>query len=231
MVATSKKSRKEEYISDANLQAKSRNWLSDIRYYSYGIDDWKYVPTSSALIVMDMQKFFLSEESHAFIPASKAIIPNVRDLIASFRNRDLPVIFTRHSLKKNEEPGIMGRWWADVIREDSELSNITNLLTPLDSEIVIRKTRYSAFFGTELEKVLKREKVENIVVTGVMTHLCCETTAREAFMKDFEVFFVVDATATQNEELHLSTLRTLSDGFAVPVTTKEILKEIEEGKT
>ena len=57
-----------------------------------------------------------------------------------------------------------------------------------------------------------------------MTHLCCESTARAAFMKDFEVYFVVDATATQYEELHLSSLRTLSDGFAVPVTTDHVLK-------
>ncbi len=225
------KSKKEDYIQVTNLKAKSQEWLKQIGYYSYKIEDWKYVPSSSALLVVDMQDFFLSEDSHAFIPASKAITSNVRKLIAAFREAELPVIFTRHSLLENEEPGIMGRWWADVIKEGSELSNISPSLVPLSSEAVIRKTRYNAFYKTGLEDVLKKEKVKSVVVTGVMTHLCCETTAREAFTRDYEVFFVVDGTATQNEELHLSTLRTLSHGFAVPVTTEQILLEIQGRKT
>jgi isochorismate hydrolase len=117
----------------------------------------------------------------------------------------------------------MGRWWADVIREGTSDSNIVSLLEPLDSEHVLRKTRYSAFRGTTLEELLKDRGVKSLVITGVMTHLCCESTARDAFIRDFEVFFVVDATATNYEELHLSSLRTLSDGFAIPVTTDEVL--------
>jgi isochorismate hydrolase len=152
-------------------------------------------------------------------------------LITAFRENKRPVIFTRHSLLENEEPGIMGRWWADVIREESELSQISSYMAPLPSEVVIRKTRYNAFYNTELEDVLKKENAKSIIVTGVMTHLCCETTAREAFTRDYEVFFVVDGTATQNEELHLSTLRTLSHGFAVPVTAEQILLEIQGRKT
>lgn len=225
------KSRKEDYIQEANLNAKSKDWLKQIVYYSYKIDDWKYVPSSSVLLVIDMQDFFLSEDSHAFIPASKAITPNVKTLITAFREAELPVIFTRHSLSENEEPGIMGRWWADVIREESELSIISPSFAPLSSEAVIRKTRYNAFYKTELEEILKKKNIKSIVVTGVMTHLCCETTAREAFTRDYEVFFVVDGTATQNEELHLSTLRTLSHGFAVPVTTEQIVFEIQGRKT
>jgi isochorismate hydrolase len=225
------KSRKEDYIQEENLKVKSKDWLEQIGYYSYKIEDWKYIPSSSALLVIDMQDFFLSDDSHAFIPASKAIIPNVRKLITAFREHDLPIIFTRHSLLENEEPGVMGRWWSDVIREESELSVISPSLAPLSSEVVIRKTKYNAFYKTELEDVLKKEKVKSVVITGVMTHLCCETTAREAFTRDYEVFFVVNGTATQNEELHISTLRTLSHGFAVPVTTEQILFEIQERKT
>jgi isochorismate hydrolase len=225
------KSRKEDYIQEANIKEKSKIWLEQIGQYSYNIEDWKFIPSSSALLVIDMQDYFLSESSHAFIAASKAIIPNVKRLITAYREADRPVIFTRHSLLENEEPGIMGRWWADVIKEESELSQISSYLAPLSSEAVIRKTRYNAFYKTELEEILKKEKIKSVIITGVMTHLCCETTAREAFTRDFEVFFVVDATATQNEELHLSTLRTLSHGFAVPVISEQILLEIQGSKT
>jgi len=56
-----------------------------------------------------------------------------------------------------------------------------------------------------------------------MAHLCCETTARSAFVKGFEVVFVIDGTATYNKDFYISTLLNLSHGFAIPVLTEEIL--------
>jgi isochorismate hydrolase len=218
---------KENYASEENLPSKTKEWLRELERYTKK-KRFEFEPQLSALLVTDMQNFFLKEESHAFLPASKAIIPNIRALIEFYRNHNLPVIFTRHSLEKDEEPGIMGEWWADVIWEDDDLSKVVDSLKSLDSETIIRKTRYSAFIGTELDKLLKERKVKTVVITGVMTHLCCETTARDAFMRDYQVFFVIDGTATQNEELHISSLRTLSHGFAVPVTTSEIRNTFEE---
>ncbi len=222
-----KESKKEDYITSESISAKTQEWLEEIAHYAKNRGRFEYNPSSSALLVIDMQEFFLNEKSHAFIFASKAIISNVNDLIEAFRRCNLPVIFTRHSYKENEEPGIMGKWWGDVIRENDPHSKIIHSLAPKEEEVILRKTRYSAFYNTELEDILKRQSIESLVITGVMTHLCCETTAREAFMRDYEVYFVVDGTATQNEELHLSSLKTLSNGFAIPVTTNEILKEIE----
>jgi isochorismate hydrolase len=227
MVRDSKKSRKEAYVSEKTLASKCQEWLNEITFYAKNKARYKFSPSSSALLVIDMQQYFLNERSHAFIPSSKAIMPNIRKLINTFRSNNLPVIFTRHSLKEDERPGIMGKWWNDVIKEESVLSEIVPSLSPSSSEIIVRKTRYSAFYGTELEGILKSRNVKSVVITGVMTHLCCETTAREAFVRDYEVFFVMDGTATQNEELHLSSLRTLSHGFSIPITTKEILKEFK----
>jgi len=182
---------------------------------------------NSALLVIDMQRFFLEESSHAYLPMARQIIPNVQRLIESYRNLKLPIIFTRHALKQGENPGIMRRWWRDVIKDKNQMSQIIDVLKPLKNEMVLRKTRYSAFFETDLEKVLQRQKIKRVVITGVLTHLCCETTAREAFMRDFEVFFIVDATATENLDLHIASLKTLSNGFAIPVTTQNILKELK----
>ncbi len=228
MVRDSKKSRKEAYVSEKTLASKCQEWLKEITFYAKNRARFKFSPSSSALLVIDMQQYFLNERSHAFIPSSKAIVPNIIKLINTFRSNNLPVIFTRHSLKEDEQPGIMGKWWNDVIKEESVLSDIVPSLGPNSSEIIVRKTRYSAFYGTELEGILKSGNVKSVVITGVMTHLCCETTAREAFIRDYEVFFVMDGTATQNEELHLSSLRTLSHGFSIPITTKEILIEFKE---
>ncbi len=227
MVIHSSNSRKENYISEENLPVKSKEWLNAISHYARNRAKYKFLPSHSALLVIDMQEYFLNEESHAFIASSKAILPNIKLLLSTYRKHELPVFFTRHSLKEDEHPGIMEKWWGDVIKEESVLSEIVPSLSPSSSETVIRKTRYSAFQGTELENFLKQRSVKSLVITGVMTHLCCESTAREGFMKDYEVFFVVDGTATQNEELHLSSLRTLSHGFSIPITTEELLTEFE----
>ena len=219
---------KNEYICQENLATKTRKWLNSIKAYSKKGERIEFAPSSSALLVIDMQNFFLSENSHAFIPSSKAIVPNIKELIAAYRERGLPVFFTSHSLKENEDPGIMGIWWSDVIREGDPLSEIALSMGLLASDIVVRKTRYNAFYSTDLEKHLVQMNIKSVVITGVMTHLCCETTAREAFSRDYEVFFVADATATQNEELHVSSLRAASHGFAVCVTANEILGKLKE---
>jgi isochorismate hydrolase len=121
----------------------------------------------------------------------------------------------------------MERWWRDVLYEDDQLSEISPALTPEPGEHVLRKSRYSAFIGTDLEGRLRSLDIERILITGVMTHLCCETTARDAFMRDFDVFIVIDGTASKSEDLHTASLRTLADGFAIPVTTEEVLKWVK----
>lgn len=79
---------------------------------------------------------------------------------------------------------------------------------------VVEKSTYSAFENTGLQERLVEMGVEEVIVTGVMTNLCCETTAREAFVKGFRVFFSTDATATSDLELHEATLKNLAYGFA-----------------
>lgn len=183
----------------------------------------RFFPERSALLVIDMQRFFLEESSHSYLPGARAIIGNVRRLVDSYRRLGRPVIFTRHALLKDEQPGIMGSWWGDVLRDEDELSQIAPELEPRPGERVLRKTRYSAFSGTELEVILSRAKVDQILITGVMTHLCCDTTARDAFVRDFGVFFAIDGTASENDDLHVASLKALTDGFVIPVTTKEVL--------
>lgn len=204
------------------------NWKDLLRPYlrSYRMKQIRFSPQHSALLIIDMQRFFLDSSSHACIPAADRVIRNVRRLLDAYREASLPVIFTRHALKRDESPGTMGRWWGDIIYDDSPMSAVVQELEPLPGETVIRKTRYSAFIRTDLEEKLRSMEVKNVVITGVMTHLCCETTARDAFIRDFDVFFVVDATGTRNEDLHISSLKTLTDGFAIPVSTDEVIRWI-----
>lgn len=183
-----------------------------------------FVPDRSALLVLDMQGYFLESSSHAYIPSAQAIIPIIGDLIKKYTMKSLPIIFTRH-LNSAQNARLMARWWKDLIHEDNPLSEIIKELY-LPDGIVLKKSQYDAFYETTLEDILKKKRVNQIVICGVMTNLCCETTARSAFMRGFEVFFTVDGTATYNESFHLASLLNLSHGFATLVLVNELLASL-----
>jgi nicotinamidase-related amidase len=109
----------------------------------------------------------------------------------------------------------MGWWWKDLIIDGTPDSEIHPDVAPLPHEKVVLKHRYSAFYHTDLETVLRVQKIRDVVICGVMTNLCCESTARDAYYRDYRVFFPVDGTATVSEEMHLASLTNLAYGFAV----------------
>ncbi|HHH80198.1 MAG TPA: cysteine hydrolase [Thermoplasmatales archaeon] len=216
---------KETYYTLKNIDQQAEKLLQKTKPYIKK-NNVVFKPEKSALLVMDMQKYFLDEQSHAFIPSAKAITPRIKKLQNTYLKKRLPVVQTRHLNTKNNAKS-MNRWWNGIITKDNHLSQITEEL--LSEKIpVINKTQYDAFFKTDLNKRLKNNNVQQVVVTGVMTHLCCETTARSAFMRGFDVFFVVDGTATYNKTFHLSTLINLAHGFAIPITTKEVIQKTME---
>jgi bifunctional isochorismate lyase/aryl carrier protein len=175
----------------------------------------------ASLLVMDMQNYFLDKSSHAYIPSAPGIIPGIISLIGMFCKAHRPVIFTRH-LNTAANAGMMNKWWADTIRESSPLSKISDKFD-ITQGTVVRKSQYDAFYNTTLDVILKQHYVKQVVVTGVMTNLCCETTARAAFVRGYEVFFPVDGTATYNSECHEATLLNLAYGFAHIVSLDELL--------
>lgn len=212
--------KRESYFRPETIRAKSRAMLDSLASFRARHADIVFRPDRAVLLVLDMQDYFLRAGSHAFIPSALAILPNIQMLINSFNAAERPVIFTQH-INTEANAGMMSRWWRDVIRAESPDSAITTSLDT-SSGILLQKSQYDAFHQTDLEAILRGRGVEQVVVTGVMTHLCCETTARSAFVRGFEVFFCVDGTATYTEEVHRASLLNLAHGFAVPVLCEEL---------
>jgi nicotinamidase-related amidase len=180
-----------------------------------------------ALLVIDMQEFFLDPASPTYTCGGPAILPNIKQLIAAFRKANRPVIFTQHVHHPNGlDAGIMGWWWDGMCVEGSPESEVHHEIPPLPNEKTILKHRYSAFYNTDLDTVLRCLKVEDLVISGIMTNLCCESTARDAYYRDYRVFFLADATASVSEEMHLASLLNLSFGFAFTTTVDEIMKQL-----
>ncbi len=214
------------YVTAGQISDKTRDWLKSIQPFNRDCPELNL--TKTALMVIDMQKFFLDPESPTYTCGGEAIIPNVKNLIGAFRRANSPIIYTKHvHHPDNLDAGIMGWWWEGMCLEGSPESEIHDELTPLPNEKVVQKHRYSAFYNTDLETILRCLKIEDIVITGIMTNMCCESTARDAYYRDYRVFFPADSTGSINERMHLASLLNLAFGFAYITTADKITAQIQ----
>ena len=212
---------KEKYFTSENSLEVSNAILSEVHTVTRP-REIDLLLSETALLVLDMQHYFFDESSHAFIPSMKGIIENVRNLENLFSDSHRPIILTRH-LNTLEDAGLMKSWWNGLVEKENISSRVIEEIKVPDS-IIIDKTKYDAFFDTDLEENLRKNNIKNLIICGVMTHLCCETTARSGFMRGFNIFFTVDGTATYNKKFHSSTILNLSHGFAVPVLIPELIE-------
>jgi isochorismate hydrolase len=180
---------------------------------------------SAALLVLDMQRYFLDPGSHAFVPSGSVVLPVIENLARAFRSRARPVYMSRH-VNTPDDSGMMARWWGDLIDPGSVEAGIVEELIGF-ADWVFDKTRYDAFVGTGLEERLAGAGARQVVITGVMTHLCVESTARSAFMRGFSAFVPVDGTATCNEAFHRASILNLSHGFASMILSRAIIEREE----
>ena len=216
----------EAYVNSASLNSKTEIWLRQIA--PFNTHNMVLNLPRAALMVVDMQKFFLDPNSPTFTAGGPAIIPNLQRLISAFRTVGRPVIYTKHVHHPDLiDAGIMKWWWEGACLEGTPESEVANEIAPLKNEKIILKHRYSAFYNTDLETILRCLKVEDLVIAGIMTNMCCESTARDAYYRDYRVFFPAHATGSVTEEMHLASLLNLAFGFALITTADEILRQVK----
>ena len=213
------------YATGRTIKAKAAGWLAKIE--AHNTHRMSLNAGASALLIVDMQMFFLDPASPTYTGGGPAALPAIKRLAAAFRAAGRPVIFTQHVHHPNgSDLGIMDWWWEGRCLQGSADSEIHPELAPRPGEKVIVKHRYSAFYNTDLETVLRCLKVEDVVVAGVMTNLCCESTARDAYFRDYRIFVPADGTGTITEEMHLASLLNLAFGFAFVTTSDELVRQV-----
>lgn len=139
----------------------------------------------SALIVIDVQESF-RQRANWQATSNPAIVDQVNRLVAASRRRDELVVWVLHA-----EPGT-----GDVFDPARGFVRLMDGLLALDGEPVLTKTAHNAFTTTDLQRLLTLHGVRHLIICGIRTEQCCETTARLAYDLGFEVTFVTDATAT-----------------------------------
>jgi len=167
-----------------------------------------------ALLVIDVQRYFCDLHGGAYLPGVENALKKINDLIKAFEDKALPVFCTVH--RGNNK--MMKQWWGNSVEgQQTELSVIQKKAQ------IIYKDSYDAFHKTKLENCLRKEQVKQLVVCGVMTHLCVETTVRSAFVRGYEVVVAQDACWDKNDWYHFSSLKSLAHGFAVVSLADEII--------
>jgi nicotinamidase-related amidase len=190
------------------------------------IDSVTKLPQSAALIVVDVQQAFLDPRiGKRNNPQAES---NIERLLAAWRDRGLPV---RHVVHDSVEPD-------SVLRPGLPGNAIQAAAAPVGAEPVYRKNVNSAFIGTSLEKDLRRDGIDTLVIVGLTTNHCVSTTVRMAGNLGFTTFVVSDATAAYDraaldgsmrpaEAVHSGALSDLHGEFATVVETAEVLKAAE----
>jgi ureidoacrylate peracid hydrolase len=161
---------------------------------------WEIVAQRTALLVVDLQNAFLLPESPLAAHGGLAILPAINRLIAAARHVGVPVIFTATAHDPSELPNRMDdlfpeRRKAKGLETSTRAHQIHPDVDRRDSDIVVRKSRYSAFWRTNLDALLGGMHVDTLVIGGVWTNVCVESTARDALFREYKVVCVADCTA------------------------------------
>jgi len=191
-------------------------------------------PCRAALIVVDVQNDFCSRDGAtakrgADVSSTLEMVPILTDLIAHARAVNLSVIYiqTLHS-EWTDTPSWLYRKPSgidtDTCREGSWGAQFFDGIVPRSDERVVIKHRYSGFIDTDLNTILKAKGVESLLMTGVATNVCVESTARDGFMLDYYVTMVSDCMATADAVLHEGTLENTRRHFGVVASSREIIQ-------
>ena len=158
------------------------------------------VPARMALINVDMQNVFVDEAPDGLI-----VLDRINRLAAVCREAGILVVHVRHVLLPDaSNAGVFGELVPEAKEgarsPESEGAAWHQGLSIEPGDIRMEKPRYGAFHATDLELLLRSRGIDTIIVTGIQTNICYDTTAREAMQREFHVFFLSDATATSDGE-------------------------------
>jgi ureidoacrylate peracid hydrolase len=200
----------------------------------------KFDPRRAALLVIDMQNaFMLAGVAHALCPAAVEIVPNINRLAASMRRaggtvawvistfgdaslQNWPVL---HELAGPERtPARIA-----ALAEGSVGHRLWHALDARPDDLTVVKTKYSAFLpeSSNLAEILRGRGIDTVLITGTVTNVCCESSARDAMMSNFRTIMVTDANAAMTDEDHNISLRAFYLSFGDILSTDAIVSHLD----
>ncbi|UGT45479.1 isochorismatase family protein [Nocardia yamanashiensis] len=187
---------------------------------------WKVDPTRAALLIHDMQQYFLTAYDRTEEPA-RTLLANIAELRNRCHDLGIPVIYTAQP--GNQHPsrrGILADFWGTGMSHGAD-THIVAELDPAPTDILVTKWRYSAFQRTDLRELLNFYHRDQLLITGVYTHMGCMLSAAEAFMADIQPFLILDATADFSREEHLMALNYTARRCGAVLPTADLLQQLD----
>jgi nicotinamidase-related amidase len=194
-----------------------------------------------ALVVVDMQNDFVRVAAPMEVPEARPTIPVHQALLAACRKRDVPVIYTK--FVAGPERTLVWEWspplappvcccWKGFLRryedvgKELDCSDIIDEIYPEPGDPIVEKFGYGAFHNTNLDDLLKARHVESVLVTGTVTQICVEETARESFKRGYRTTVISDAVSTYMPDLQAAVLKNFALKFGWVSTAAEIIKAL-----
>ena len=197
--------------------------------------EWGLIQNKTAILMIDPQNDFLHEDGWYAtqgidISHMRRIIEPTRELVTVARENDIPLIWTRHGTRSDVDAGPFfklrpflmegglrqGTWGYEVLDE----------LGAEDDDWFVEKTRLSAFYGTNLEIILRGLHTETLIITGVLTNQCVAATSKDAMFRDFKDIIVEECTGTTLPHLHAPALEMASVGWGQVTDLDTITSQI-----
>jgi nicotinamidase-related amidase len=202
----------------------------------------KLAPGKTALVVVDMQRAFLDPGEAMEVPPARVIVPQIQALLALFRGKQLPVVFTEfiysetvpvlvgllHPEHRRAAPGAprgFGRPSSSCLLGEANV-HVVPELAPQPGELVVTKHYYDGFNATTLDAALRVRGVTHLVLTGTMTDICVLATVIGGMNREYRMTIVEEGTATVWPEIQRATLDIIRRAYARVLTVKQIAEEI-----
>jgi len=199
-------------------------------------------PAKTAMIVVDMENDFVAPVGGLETPAARAMVPKLVEALQVCRSARIKVIYTTHVHRRDGSDMGLFDMHAPIANRAAVVDGTPGVeiypeVAPAAGEHVIKKHRYSGFFGTDLDIILRGWGVDTVIISGTTTENCCHATARDAMFHNYRVVFLSDATATydypdhgfgsmSNEQVHRATLVILADSTAHVMPVAEMARRI-----
>jgi len=199
-------------------------------------------PRRTALVIIDMQSAFIEPGSPAEVPAARGIIAGINRLAGEARRLGVTVIWVTHANIHTKGGSDWEMFFENFVAADVRQRTIESLSPTAPGQKVWRemrvdpgdvqvmKNRYSALIpgSSSLERILRGLGIENVLVAGTKTNVCCEATGRDAMMMDFRVVMVSDCLAALSDDEHRASLETFIQQFGDVMTADEVLAVVSK---
>ncbi len=184
-----------------------------------------FAKTATALIVVDMVYDFTNPKGLVYYPQNKDVLPVISKVIDYCHKKDHLVVFMRHSYRAGKPDKNLINMRPNCIEGTG--GNEIDPSLPMDPEkdYIIKKRRYSAFFGTDLDLVLRENDIKRVVVVGTKTNCCIRATVTDAYYLNYDTVVLSDCVATNDAIVNEVHLRDISKYFGTVMTSDEFMVE------